>query len=347
MTLFWHGHFATSAAKVTSARRMYEQNQAQRKHALGHFPPLLDAMAKDPAMLLWLDSATNKKTHPNENFAREVMELFCLGTGNYTERDIKEAARAFTGWELRQERFVFNRYQHDAGSKTLLGQRGHWTGDDVLRILLQQPAAAQFLSRKLFRFFVSETAQPTAELLAPLADGYRQRDYDTAWLVRAILGSNLFFSPHALGQKVKSPVDLGVGLLRALEATTNAYTLAEDLRGLGQGVFYPPNVKGWDGGTEWINSQSVVARINFVWNVVSGAGGRYPKRIDLPQLAARHGVTSPADSVRFLADLLIGAPLPAEALVQLTAVSGEAGDPHLRLARVVQGLAALPEFQLM
>jgi uncharacterized protein (DUF1800 family) len=346
MTLFWHGHFATSAAKVNQVRLMYGQHRTVHRHALGKFGPLLTEMAKDPAMLLWLDSATNHKARPNENFAREVMELFCLGLGHYTERDIKEAARAFTGWEVRDGRFWFNRTQHDTGLKTVLGRSGRFTGDDILGILLEQPAAGRFLVRKLFRYLISDTAEPPDGLIEPLAATYRQHDYDTGWLVRQMLGSRLCFSRHAVRQKIKSPVELAIGLLRALEGTTNLYSLAEDLRSMGQGVFYPPNVKGWDGGAEWVNSSALLARANLVWALVSGSERRYKQRPRLTELA-RNAPPGAAAQARWFADLLLSAPLPEEVYVQLTTVAADASDgEHQRLARLVQAIATLPEFHL-
>ncbi|MEX0585473.1 MAG: DUF1800 domain-containing protein, partial [Pirellulales bacterium] len=347
LTLFWHGHFATSASKVTDADLMFRQNALLRKHALSAFGPLLTEAAKDPAMLLWLDSTTNHKSKPNENFAREVMELFSLGVGNYTERDIKEVARAFTGWELRNKRFFLNRPQHDTGAKSVLGRTGDLDGDAVLAILLEQPAAGRFLVRKLFRYFVSETANPSDALLEPLASGYRQRGFDTAWLVKSLLGSNLFYSPHAMRQRIKSPVELVIGLLRSVEGTANMYALAEDLRQLGQGVFYPPNVKGWDGGPEWINSAGLLARANLVWGLVSGTEGRLKSKVSLAELAARHAIPSGADGVRWWANLLLGTQAPAEIFVQLTALAGDtSGDKSQRLARLVQAIVTLPEYQL-
>lgn len=348
MTLLLHGHFATSAAKVTDGRMMYQQNVLLRRHALGKFGPLLGEMAKDPAMLVWLDSTTNRKGRPNENFAREVMELFSLGLGNYTESDIKEAARAFTGWEVRQGRFYLNRRQHDEGLKTVLGQRGPLNGDDVIGILLRQPAAGRFLAGKVFRYLVSEADAPPPSLLEPLADGLRQRDYDLAWLVRTVLESNLFYSPAAMGQKIKAPVEFAVGLIRALEGTTNTYALAGALKDLGQGVFYPPNVKGWDGGAEWINSATLVARANLVWALVSGSEGRYTGKIALERLSALQGIDSPAETVRRLLDVLLAAPVPEAVIVQLTSLASDdaQGDRRGRLARLVHAICTLPEFQV-
>lgn len=348
LTLFWHGHFATSAAKVTKVRLMYQQNADLRANALGSFRPMLDRLAKDPAMLLWLDSATNRRTHPNENFAREVMELFSLGLGNYTEHDIKEAARAFTGWEIRQDAFRFSAPQHDVGSKTVLGKTGNWDGDDILRILLDQPAAAQFIVRKLFRYLVSEAEHVPASLLEPLAAGYRRRDYDNAWLVRTMLESNLFFSDLAVHHRIKSPVDLAIGVIRSLEGTTSSYALADSLKTLGQLVFFPPNVKGWDGGTDWINSSTLIARANLVWALVGNTDGRFKNKIRLTNLHALDGVDGGAATVDRLVDLLLSTQLPDDVRIQLVALASEASgsDVQLGRARLVHAIATLPEFQL-
>ncbi len=177
MTLFWHNHFATSIAKVGRPPLMFEQNRLMRQHALGKFGPFLLDMSKDAAMLVWLDSNSNLKAHPNENFAREVLELFSLGVGNYTEKDIREAARAFTGWHTDGDVYEFNSKQHDTGSKTIFGQTGNWNGDDVVHLILKQPACASYLARRLFRCFVSELHEPSEKLIGPLAVKLRQSDY--------------------------------------------------------------------------------------------------------------------------------------------------------------------------
>ena len=340
MTLFWHGHFATSAAKVNSVHLMADQNRLLRRHALGSFRSLLTESARDPAMLIWLDSATNHKTRPNENYAREVMELFCLGIGQYSERDIKEAARAFTGWEVRRERFYFNASQHDRGLKRVLGQQGNFDGDGVIGILLDQPAAARFIVRKLFRYLVSDVAVPSDALLEPLVKQFA-RDYDIAGLLETMLGSNLFFSPHAIGQKVKSPVELAVGLLHALERTTNMLSLAAELRRLGQGLFYPPNVKGWHGGADWINSATLLGRANLVALLVADDGGA-----SIGRLIVRHAPRSLEDQVQWLLGLVVAIELPPAVRVELVRIARQAADSD-RWTRVVQGIAALPEFQLV
>ena len=177
MTLFWHNHFATSIAKVNNPALMQRQNDLFRAEALGDFRAMLQAIGKDPAMLIWLDSTVNKKAHPNENYAREVMELFSLGRGHYSEKDVQEAARAFTGWFVIRDEFSVMPRQHDDRPKTVLGRKGNWTGDDIPSILLDQPACPEWICRKLFRYFVSESHSPSEALLAPLARAFRESGY--------------------------------------------------------------------------------------------------------------------------------------------------------------------------
>jgi uncharacterized protein (DUF1800 family) len=203
LTLFWHNHFATSLAKVRDARLMFRQNVLFREHALGKFGPLLRAVGRDGAMLVWLDSNSNVKGKPNENYAREVMELFSLGVGNYTEKDIREAARAFTGWHTDGTGFRFNASEHDTDPKTVLGKTGDWDGDDVVSIILDQPAAARFLVRKLYVYLVSETSPPDA-LLEPLCTAFRKSSYDVSALVKTILSSRLFYSNHAFRKRSRA-----------------------------------------------------------------------------------------------------------------------------------------------
>jgi hypothetical protein len=277
LALFWHNHFATSYAKVASIRLMFEQNRTLRRFALGRFRPFLLAMSRDPAMLIWLDSNQNVKGAPNENYAREVMELFSLGVGNYSEKDVQEAARAFTGWHHApdQSAFDFNRDLHDDGPKTIFGRAGNWGGDDVLRLCGDHPACARFLVGKLYAFFVSETPPPRA-LLAPLEDRFRRSDYDIAELVRTILGSRLFFSAHAYRRRVKWPVEYALGAVRAVAPDRVPLgDLIDPLAKMGQVLFAPPNVKGWRTGTDWLNSATLLARNNFAETVAMGA---WPRR---------------------------------------------------------------------
>jgi uncharacterized protein (DUF1800 family) len=307
MTLFWHDHFATSIAKVRQPALMKRQNVLLRRHALGRFRPFLLEVSRDPAMLIWLDGNSNVRGRPNENYARELLELFSLGVGNYTERDVREAARAFTGWHTtsgtplssgergrgegaQPPEFVFRAYLHDAGDKTFLGRPGNWGGADVVRIALDQPAAARFLVRKVYRHFVSEDAAPPDRLLAPLAERFRNSDYDIAELMRTVLGSRHFFSEHAYRQRVKSPVDHLVGLLRSLggDLSGAAADVPPALEGLGQRLFAPPTVRGWEGGRAWLNTATLLARHNLSWRLLQGPPEPLAAGIDPGALARRH-----------------------------------------------------------
>jgi uncharacterized protein (DUF1800 family) len=268
MTLFWHNHFVSSQQKVRSGQLMYRQNTLLRRHSTGNFGAMLHAVSKDPAMVIYLDSATNRKDQPNENFAREVMELFTVGEGHYGERDIREAARAFTGWSIDPETAAFRwrPFQHDGGVKTVLGRTGNFDGDDVLDILLAQPATADFVAAKLWREFVSP--QPTSEAerreLAQLAARFRASGYDIKSTLRALFATNAFWAAGNRGALVKSPVDLVVGTLRQFEFDIgDPMPLAVVTAQLGQNLFAPPNVKGWPGGDAWINSQTLLARKQF------------------------------------------------------------------------------------
>jgi hypothetical protein len=272
LTLFWHNHFATSYAKVRSTKLMYEQNVTLRKHALGSFRPFLLDMSKDTAMLVWLDSNRNVKGAPNENYAREVMELFSLGVGNYTEKDIKEAARALTGWHHDTEvtKFEFNRDLHDDGTKTIFGKTGKWGGEDLIRLCCDHEACARFLVGKLYTFLVSETAPPKG-LLAPLEERFRKSNYAIGDTVRAILGSRLFFSEHAYRKRVKWPVECALGAINAsVPDRVPLSDVVDPLSKMGQPLFAPPNVKGWRTGTDWLNSATLLARNNFTEKVALG-----------------------------------------------------------------------------
>jgi hypothetical protein len=272
LTLFWHNHFATSINKVREIPLMFEQNLTLRKHSLGKFRPFLLEMGKNPAMLIWLDSNQNVKEAPNENFARELMELFSLGVGNYTEKDIREAARAFSGWHTDSayphEAFEFNAIEHDEGLKTFFGQIGNWNGDDIVRLCCDRSSCAKFLVGKLYNFLVSETPPP-AGLLTPLEERFRKSDYDIADLARTMMGSRFFFSPHAFRKRVKWPVEYGIEAIRSvIPGRIPLSNLVESLPQMGQVLFAPPNVKGWRTGFDWLNSATVLARNNFAESVV-------------------------------------------------------------------------------
>jgi uncharacterized protein (DUF1800 family) len=261
LTLFWHGHFVSAQQKVRIAHLMYRQNQVLRRHALGNFRAMLHAIARDPAMLIYLDTAGSRSEAPNENFAREVMELFTLGEGHYAERDIKEAARALTGWGVNRDdgEVVFRPRQHDAGVKTLFGRVGRYDMDAVLDLLLEKPEAAEFIAAKLWKEFVSPTPDPVE--IRRLASVFRNADYEIQPLLRALLTSSAFYAQANRGTLVKSPVDLLVGTLREFRFQVNEPApFVAALRQLGQDLFNPPNVKGWPGGEAWIHSSSLLGR---------------------------------------------------------------------------------------
>ncbi|GAC1420320.1 MAG: hypothetical protein NVSMB5_12720 [Candidatus Velthaea sp.] len=273
MTLFWHGHFATSIAKVP-APLMALQIDLFREQGLGNFRTLLASVSVDPAMSIWLDNRYNSKAHPNENYAREVMELFALGLGNYTEDDIKEAARALTGWPYNGKTMTvaFNPAQHDDGIKTFLGRTGSFGLADVVNIIVMQPVHQRYISRKLLEFFVYSDPEP--ELVEGLAQTYALSGYDIAKTVGTILRSNVFFSTRAYRALPKSPVEYVMGLLRFTGANTVPANTPDFLRRMGQVPLAPPSVKGWDGGPTWINTNTLLARFNFVNNLIATSGAK-------------------------------------------------------------------------
>ncbi len=348
-TLFWHDHFATSVAKVSKSAYMFQQNQLLRQHALGKFGPLLSGISHDPAMLIWLDSNSNIKGRANENYAREIMELFSLGVGNYTETDIREAARAFTGWGTAGGEFIFNKALHDDGPKTVLGESGKLGGDDIVRIILKQPATARFLVRKLYQEFVSEAASPPDALIEPLADEFRKSDYDVRVVLRTMLRSRLFNSNQAYRQRIKSPVEYVLGLTRGFSARVSPERLAAAMDGLGQTLFAPPNVKGWDGGPAWLNSATLVARHNLAAKLLGGDGSDVRDRID-PALVAKYHVGDDAGKqLDFLLNLLLTGDVSNAARDRLSAFATQSAKPGSQtnvIRDVTHTILVMPEYQL-
>jgi uncharacterized protein (DUF1800 family) len=275
LTLFWHGHFTSGAEEVKSSRLIIEQNQLLRRHAAGRFGQLLRAICRDRAMLSYLNGASNRKDHPNENFARELLELFTLGEGHYTEKDVTEAARAFTGWGFDEDAFRFRRGQHDFGEKTFLGRTGNFDGDDIVDIILEQPAAADHIAEALVGFFVAD--EPPSPLIERIAAVLRASDFDIREAMRAIFKSREFYSPAAMHARIKSPPEFVVGAVKSLEIPPDDcdfWTLARAIGETGQELFQPPNVKGWDGGPAWITSATLVGRERFVSALLRGDGER-------------------------------------------------------------------------
>jgi uncharacterized protein (DUF1800 family) len=367
MTLFWHNHFATSINKVRRTEWMFQQNRTLREHALGKFEPLVLAISRDPATIVWLDLQRNVKGYANENFGRELMELFTLGVGNYTEADVRTMARAFTGWRTYDDRFDFDARLHDDGPKTLFGRTGNFNGDAAVRILLEQPAAARFIVRKLFRQFVSEAESPPDSLLEPLVDEFRRSGLDIEPTVRRILSSRLFFSETAYRQRIKSPVEFLIGAVVGLGASVPMQRLVSMMDGLGQDLFAPPNVKGWEGGKAWLNTATLLARDNAIWTLIGDPANRksHPetpagvppaKQSDASEfcypagLAKSHAGDDLSAQFGFLAALFLQSDLPEPATKQLIeylnkdSPKGEALD--VRLRETLHMLLVLPESQL-
>lgn len=363
MTLFWHDHFATAISKVTREDYMLAQNRLFRTMALANFRSLLVEVSKDPAMILWLDNNTNIKDAPNENYARELMELFSMGinhlvTGepNYTEADIKEVARAFTGWTVRRQGFFFNRAQHDEGVKTVFGQAGNWSGEDIVDLIVEREATAYFMANKLWEFFAYEN--PEMDVLDELAEVYVASGYDVKALMRHLFNMDAFYSDRTLFGQIKSPAEYVTSSLRQLGIQFG------DARGYGfstvlmsqmdQQLFNPPTVAGWEGGTSWINTATLLVRYNAA-NTLSSineprigkgfdANGLFqgtdgdPERV-VDKLLDQLGPLEVSEQTRMLLiDYVTDGDLTGFALDARTADSKVRGLAHLALS--------LPEFQL-
>jgi uncharacterized protein (DUF1800 family) len=288
MTLFWHGHFTTSFKSVKAGQLLYRQNLLLRRHALGNYRELLHAIARDPAMLLYLNNQQNRKSEPNENFARELLELFTLGEGHYSESDVKQAARAFTGWKMQTPEGTFTvvAKQHDDAEKTFLGRSGKLDGDDVIEQILKQPRAAELIVEQLWREFVSP--QPDAAAVQRLAAGFR-KNWEIAPLLKAMFREPAFTAPANDGVLVKSPVEFVVGTLRGLDLPLSSLNAAVSTADMGQTLFAPPNVRGWPGGDAWITSEWLLARRRFVQQLagdVPSAGDQMIGRTRLQKVAA-------------------------------------------------------------
>ncbi|MDP6930426.1 MAG: DUF1800 domain-containing protein [Planctomycetota bacterium] len=281
ITLFWHGHFTSGYRDVKNTFHMALQNDLLRAHATGNFKELVHEIARDPAMLEYLDNNRNNLRAPNENFARELMELFTLGEGNYTEKDIKEAARAFTGWTFNRNFgygasgvFTFNRGNHDYGKKTFLGQEGRFNGDDIINTILAQDEAPRHIAGKILKFFAVD---PTDAEVEPYAALLRNSNWEIKPLLRALFTSEWFYSDRVRGRQIKSPIMLLVNFLRssgAEPANTSLYsgrtTLTAAADAIGQHLFQPPNVKGWDGGAAWVTSSNLLSRYNITRALIAG-----------------------------------------------------------------------------
>lgn len=321
MTLFWHNHFTSEFDVVQLAQWVYMQNDTLRRHALGNFRTFLKAIYKDPAMLLYLDGVRNIRTQPNENFARELFELFTLGVGNYTENDIKQAARAFTGWQIDTRNIgstdpnkpvaYLTASRHDTGIKTVFGKSGNFGGDEIIDLVLELPAVAEFICGKLYKFLVSREVDNA--LVTQLANIFRQNNYEIKPVLQAIFESDHFYSDNAVAALIKSPIELGVQNLRLLKPkrVTPTY-LISSATSLDQDLLNPPNVAGWPGQRSWINASTLVTRNVFSetfimgGNITNPGNSRFTQiEVDAMALARTFGVEK-ADALvdHFTAHLL-------------------------------------------
>jgi uncharacterized protein (DUF1800 family) len=350
LTLCWHNHFATSNRKINDLGVMRRQNAIFRECARAPFGKLLDRVVHDPALLRFLDAPENKKGHANENLARELMELFTLGIGHYSESDVKEAARVLTGWTVKDNAFHMDAGQHDDGIKTVLGHSARLQGDDLIKLLLAHPATAERLAFRLCELFMGEGVVSRAEIKA-LAAGLRAHDLDISWGVGTVLRSQIFFADANLGTRVPSPAEFLAASARMLEMfdrPPSTLVLADLSARLGQDLFYPPNVGGWKGGRSWISTQTIIARANYIVGLVQGVHTRDQEPLDLLALLQRHGRGRHVDDViSFGGELLHGIPPNAPWHDRLRkALAGNGALTADTARRVIALVLASPEAQL-
>jgi uncharacterized protein (DUF1800 family) len=351
LTLMWHDHFATSNRKVNDVRAMRRQYELFRRQARAPFGALLNEAVRDPALLVWLDAPANRKGHPNENLAREFLELFTLGLGHFDETDVKEAARTLTGWTVDRGEFVENAAAHDPGDKTLLGKPGRWSGADLVRIVLEHPATAHRLAGRICATFLGEGSVERADVDA-LSSSLRAHDLDVGWAVATVLRSEAYFAESDLGARVVGPAEFVVGAVRALECVDrppSTLELARWIARLGQELFYPPNVGGWPGGRSWLTSRGLIARANFATALCEGKELGLPGPLDVAGLAARNGFGGGLEpTIDFLGGLLLGIePIRAWRDRIAEAAATQQVSPAEAARRGAALIMASPEFQVV
>lgn len=354
MTFFWHDHFA---CETKFSKLAILQLNTLRKHALGNFGDLVLAIARDPSMIRYLNNQQNRKLKPNENFARELMELFTIGRGNYTEKDIKEAARAFTGWSSNKKgEYVFRPRQHDHGEKSFMGTSGNLNGEDIINLILKRKETALFICEKIYAYFVNE--QVDQKRVIQLANEFRSSGYNIGQLMRKIFSSDWFYAPENVGNKIKSPIELMAGMMRQLNVTKISSTGLVGLeRALGQMLLKPPNVAGWPGGRAWIDNSTLLLRLNLAGALFKAADIDFNlapepeaetkkklKRLDaemnLQPLISLAGTDSGINQFQLLATFLLQSPQPP--LTQRTRRVAATRNPSLMAVQ----LMSLPEYQL-
>lgn len=371
MVLFWHGHFATSYRNTENSYHMYLQNQLFRKHATGNFGDLLYGIIRDPAMLKYLNNDTSRKGKANENLAREIMELFSLGIGGYGENDIKEGARALTGYTFKDDEFVFQKNNHDDGVKTILGRTGAFDGDAFVKIILEQPGVSRFITRKLYSYFCAELPPlerakyedlpaPQQQALRDLSSAFTSSRYEIKPVLKRLFLSQHFYDPKIMNEEIKGPTQLVVGAVRSLDTPVRDLSILNDALDLmGQNLFYPPSVKGWDGGRSWINTSTVFVRQNIMAFLLTGKKPRgYDANADemkfdpMPLLsemakASPGSEKDPGAVADYLLRLTIGSvpPESKEALESLASKTGGSVTRELVIGYLLL-ITAMPEYQL-
>ena len=344
MTLFWHGHFAVSNAGVNSAALMARSMQTLRHGALGSYRSLLGAVMNDPALYLCLRSERSRRSQPEPNVARQLLTAFGVGPGNFDEQDVTAAARALTGRFVLRNELRFFDHEYDDAEKTLLGQRGNWNADDAVRIVADHPATAAQVVRKLYAWLISEGDDPEPQLLAPLVADLREHD-DIGRVVETMLRSNRFFSPAAYRRRVKCPVELAVGLARAMEQTVATVRLGQQLAELGQDLYRPPTSAGFPSGRDWINQATLTARWNLAGEMLA-ASGAYEGRLNPAALAAKHQRDEPDQAPQWLADLLLDGDLPEPVRQRWQQQPPSAAEMPARMRQLAVEMTHLPEYQL-
>ncbi len=362
LVLLWHSHFASRHRNVRDTFLMYQQNQLFRQHADGSFAELARAVVRDPAMLKFLNNDQNNKRKPNENLAREFMELFTLGEGNYAEEDIKQGARALTGYHVEDNDFVFHERRHDRDKKTVLGKTARLDGDDFVDVLLDQPACPRYVALKLYRHFVADVSDqiddvpsPNRSVIQRMASMLRKNGYQVAPVLQTLFKSKHFYDPKIVGQKIKSPAQLVAGTARTLGTPTRSLgTLSDALRAMGQDLFDPPSVAGWNGGRSWINTSTLFTRQNVCTYLVTGKDPRKKKwnrkqaGYDPMHLLADIDSREPKPVVDHLVDFMLGEHTPAprrEPLYKFMQDRSKGVTPDSMIALLTL-VAAMPEYQL-
>jgi hypothetical protein len=359
LTLFWHGLFANQYSVVQSSYAIYQQNRLFREHATGNYGALLYAMVHDPSMIRYLDNHQNIKGKPNENLGREILELFSMGVDQgYTEQDIVQAARALTGYtyDNRSGGFRYIHEQHDTGEKTIFGKTGQWTGDDLVRLILEQPATAKFIARRLWEYFAYTEPQP--EIVERLAGVLRANNYELEPVLRNLFLSEEFYSDRAIGHQIKSPVELVVGTLRELgvKQVTDYGRLDTAVREMGLELFEPPDVKGWRYGRPWISSARIFERYNSTADLIRSVSQRDCQGVDVLSFVLKGGCRDKGDVIEYLAKTCLSKPLSPEkkaALLEYLATlppcsewEKQRNEINPRLQELLILMVSMPEYQI-